>query len=116
MKTLSEVAILVGRVDRGELRSWVQRGWIRSRAMSATEPTFSEVDIARARLIRDLRQDLAVDEETIPLVLSLLDQIYALRRRMNALTGAIQEQPEDVRGALLQRLEAARRGADDPEA
>ena len=33
----------------------------------------------------------------MPLVLSLLDQVYALRRQMNALTGAIREQPEDVR-------------------
>jgi chaperone modulatory protein CbpM len=101
MKTLSEVTALIGRVDRVELRAWVQRGWIASREVVGAEPTFSEVDIARARLICDLHHDLAVDEETIPMVLSLLDQIYALRRQMTALTGAIQQQPEDVRQAIL---------------
>jgi chaperone modulatory protein CbpM len=40
----------------------------------------------------------------MPLVLSLLDQIYTLRRQMNALTGAIGQQPEDVRRAILSRL------------
>jgi chaperone modulatory protein CbpM len=45
----------------------------------------------------------------VPLVLSLLDQVYALRRQMNALTGAIREQPEDVRRAILDLLAERRR-------
>jgi chaperone modulatory protein CbpM len=50
-----------------------------------------------------------VEEETIPLVLSLLDQLYALRRQMNALTAAIREQPDDVRQAILDLLDRPRR-------
>jgi chaperone modulatory protein CbpM len=67
------------------------------------------LDPERAGFICDLRRDLAVEEETVPLVLSLLDQIYALRRQMNALAGAIGQQPEDVRAAILERLEQPRR-------
>ena len=78
MKTLSEVVLSVGRVDRLELRSWVERGWVVASREGETELHFSEIDVARVELICDLRHDMMVDEETLPLVLSLLDQVYAL--------------------------------------
>jgi chaperone modulatory protein CbpM len=64
-------------------------------------------------LICDLRHDLAVDEDTVPVVLSLLDQVYTLRRQLGALTDAVQQQPEDVRRAILALL-GARRGPGSP--
>ena len=107
MKTLSEVASMLDRVDRVEITHWVELGWV-APARRAPEPVFSELDVARLCLICDLRHDMAVEEETVPLVLSLLDQLYDLRRQLNALTGAIQRQPEDVRRAILgSHLEAA---------
>jgi chaperone modulatory protein CbpM len=109
MMTLSEVLTLVGRVDRVELTQWIEAGWVAPERRGAEDPTFSELDVARVCLICDLRHDLAVEEETIPLVLSLLDQIYALRRQMNALTAAIRQQPDDVRQAILDLLEQPRR-------
>ena len=104
MRTLSEVIVQLERIDRVELSGWIERGWIVPAERGSGEPAFSDLDLARARLICELRRDLAVEEETIPLVLSLLDQLYAMRRRMNALAAAIQEQPEDVRSAILQFL------------
>jgi chaperone modulatory protein CbpM len=109
MRTLSEVARLVGRIDRVELTQWVELGWVTPERQGRDEPAFSDLDIARVCLICDLRYDLAVEEETVPLVLSLLDQIYTLRRQMNALTGAIREQPEDVREAILDLLDQPHR-------
>jgi chaperone modulatory protein CbpM len=38
-------------------------------------PVLSDLNVARLCLICDLRHDLAVEEETMPLVLSLLGQI-----------------------------------------
>ena len=67
-----------------------------------------DLDVARVCLICDLRRDLAVEEETIPLVLSLLDQLYAMRRQMKALQGALQRQPDDARRALMDVLETSR--------
>jgi chaperone modulatory protein CbpM len=109
VRTLSEVVRLVGRVDRVELTQWVELGWVAPERRERDEPAFSDLDVARVCLICDLRYDLAVEEETVPLVLSLLDQIYTLRRQMNALTGAIRQQPEDVRQALLDLLGQPRR-------
>jgi chaperone modulatory protein CbpM len=109
MMTFSEVVVTVERVDRVELSRWVELGWVAPERREADEPVFSDLDVARVCLICDLVHDMAVDEETVPLVLSLLDQVYALRRQMNALTGAIQRQPEDVRRAILDFLEEPRR-------
>ena len=110
MRTLSEVVGLVGRIDRVELSHWVELGWITPERREREEPAFSDLDVARVCLICDLRHDLAVEEETMPLVLSLLDQIYTLRRQMNALAGALRQQPEDVRDAILDLLDQPRRG------
>jgi chaperone modulatory protein CbpM len=104
MRTLTEIALMLERVDRVELRAWVERGWVAPASRRGAEPLFSDLDIARICLICDLVHDLAVEEETIPLVLSLLDQVYALRRQINALTAAIREQPDDVRRRILDLL------------
>jgi chaperone modulatory protein CbpM len=109
MRRLSEVVRLVGRVDRVELTHWIELGWVAPERQTGPEPAFSDLDIARVCLICDLRHDLAVEEETMPLVLSLLDQVYTLRRQMNALTAALREQPEDVRQAILDLLDHPRR-------
>jgi chaperone modulatory protein CbpM len=109
MMTLSEVVTMVGRVDRVELTQWIEAGWVMPERPEPEEPRFSDLDIARVCLICDLRHDLAVEEETMPLVLSLLDQIYVLRRQVNALTAAIRQQPDDVRQAILDLLEQPRR-------
>jgi chaperone modulatory protein CbpM len=113
MRTLSEVVVVVGRIDRVELVSWVERGWVvpeRPALEPSAEPAFSDLDVARVCLICDLRHDLAVEEETVPLVLSLLDQLYAMRRQMSLLRGALEQQPEDVRRAIMELAEASRRG------
>jgi chaperone modulatory protein CbpM len=107
MKTLAQVVLAVERVERVELTAWVERGWVAPAGRQGAELLFSELDVARVCLICDLVKDLAVEEETVPLVLSLLDQVYTLRRELNALTAAIQRQPDDVRRAILDLLKSA---------
>jgi chaperone modulatory protein CbpM len=41
-----------------------------------------EVDIARLMLIRDLKSDFGVNDESIPIILHLVDQIHALQARV----------------------------------
>lgn len=86
-----------------EVQAWVERGWVRP---DGHEPdwVFQEIDIARVRLIRDFRREMAVPEETMPLVLSLLDQVYTLRGQMMAVARAVEGQPEAVRAAILAAL------------
>ena len=65
---------------------------------------FHEVDVARVELILDIRREFAVDEETLSLVLGLLDQVYSLRRQMRRLCGAIESQPSEIREAIRDAL------------
>jgi chaperone modulatory protein CbpM len=84
---LEAVVTIVPGVAAEEVQDWVARGWVLPRG-APPDWAFAEIDIARVRLIRDLRHDLGVEEETLPLVLSLLDQVYELRRRLRAIAAA----------------------------
>jgi chaperone modulatory protein CbpM len=86
-----------------ELRRWIEERWVRPQA-SGGGYLFHEVDVARVRLILELRHELAIDEEAMPVVLRLLDQVYALRRRLKAMRAALDAQPEELRQTLLAQL------------
>jgi chaperone modulatory protein CbpM len=93
-------------LDEAELRGWVARGWVRPAEQDGIY-VFAAVDLARVRLIRDLRADMEVAEETMPLVLSLLDQLYDQRRALQRLMRALEHQPDAVRQAVLEALGSA---------
>ena len=58
---------------------------------------FSEVDLARARLIRDLKVDLGVNDDGIAIVLHLLDQLHGLRRLLREMQAMeISDQAKDA--------------------
>lgn len=89
----------LGRITVAELRLWCEAGWV-APAQPAhpgeAGPVFDEADLARIRLVCELRDDLGLDEEAIPVVLSLVDQLYGLRRELRALARAVDQQPADV--------------------
>ena len=93
-----------------EVSLWIERRWLRAEAAPGGGWLLTEVDVARLTLLVELRITLELDEEAMPLVLSLLDQLYDARRALRSLTAAIEAQPEPVRRAVL---DAARRHARD---
>jgi chaperone modulatory protein CbpM len=97
---ISTVTALVPKLTQVELVSWVERGWVLPEAGDAGF-VFHEIDVARVRLIQDLRQSMDVAEDAMPLVLSLLDQVYELRASLKSLLRAVHEQPRDVQLAIL---------------
>jgi len=101
MKSLAAVATLFTDITTSEIQDWVARGWVHPEGVSPEEWVFAEIDVARIRLIRDLHIDLDVDEGALPLVLSLLDQIYDLRRTLKAMGHALESQPAEVRAAVF---------------
>ncbi|HQT76677.1 MAG TPA: chaperone modulator CbpM [Rhodopila sp.] len=103
MLRLTAVIALFPDLGEAELLGWVERGWVQAERQ---EPdwVFEDIDVARVRLIHDFRRTMDVSEETMPLVLSLLDQVYGLRAQMQALAQALEQQPDDVRAAILARL------------
>lgn len=71
-------------LDTQLLSAWIEAGWLRPHE-SASGPEYSDVDLARARLIADLRDDLGLNDEAVPVVLDLIDQIHGLRRLVREL-------------------------------
>ena len=89
--TLHHVCVTVGNLAEHELQGWVARDWVRPVLREADEPRFGAAEVARVRLILELRDAMAVGEDAMPVVLSLLDQLYDERRRMRRLCDAIRD-------------------------
>ena len=106
MITIEAVCVQVAGLDRAELELWIAEAWVRPGGAPGAWQ-FRPVDVARVRLIRELRHDLAVHADTLPLVLSLMDRLYDERRRLRRLRDVIeQETPAEQRSRLLAALVA----------
>jgi chaperone modulatory protein CbpM len=91
-------------LQRQDLERWILNEWVRPDG-DAGNYVFRDIDVARVRLIQELRDDMQVNEEALPIVLSLLDQLYDQRRRMRELTDALRRTaPDEVRRNLAQYL------------
>jgi chaperone modulatory protein CbpM len=104
MMQLTAVLALITDLEEPELIAWVERGWVRPE-QAGTGPIFHDIDIARVRLIRDLRVGMRIEDETIPVILSLLDQVYDLRAGLRAVLRAVDAQPAPVREAILAAID-----------
>lgn len=105
MMRLEAIVALFPDLETVEVTEWIERRWVQPEPGEGGGWVFHEIDVARVRLIYDLRRDLEVTEDTVPLVLSLLDQVYELRCRLKAMTEALETQPPELRAAVLKALE-----------
>ncbi|HEX6012805.1 MAG TPA: chaperone modulator CbpM [Geminicoccaceae bacterium] len=112
MKSLEEVLGELETVERAEVLAWVEASWVRPDP-DESGLRFAPVDVARLRLVRELRHDLAIDDEAMPVVLSLVDEMYALRRRLGALARALAETPAEVRTTVFTRCQVLMQASED---
>lgn len=68
-------------LDQETLEMWIEEEWLLPGG-TAGELAFSEADLARAKLILDLINDMGVNNEGVGIVLNLLDQMHSLRKAM----------------------------------
>src|ERR1700681_2167932 len=97
--------VVQSRLDVQVLEAWVEAGWLLPR-QDGGKRDFSEVDLARAQLIRDL-EHLGVNDEGVPVILDLVDQVHGLRRTLRDLLSAIHAQPEAMRRWIIADLRTA---------
>jgi chaperone modulatory protein CbpM len=95
-------------VSEREVGWWIEQNWVLP-VEEEGEVLFDEVDRARIQLIVELRRDLEVNDEAIPVVLRLLDQVYGLRRTLDELRQGIMSLSEDARDELEATLEQIRK-------
>lgn len=70
---------------------WIEQHWLIPEP-SAAGPTFSDREIARARLILDLRSTFRVNDEGIDVILHLVDQIHGLRDALTQMRDGLSQE------------------------
>jgi len=90
-------------LDRRELVAWVENRWVLPERRDRTW-IFHDVDVARVELILEIRQEFAIEDDALSLVLGLLDQVYDLRRQLGRLCDALAVQPPEIRTAVKHAL------------
>ncbi|NIA70140.1 hypothetical protein HBA54_16155 [Pelagibius litoralis] len=99
-------------IGASELHSWIDQNWVLP-TRQQDSIVFDDADVARVRLIAELRSDMGVNDDAIPVVLRLLDQIYSLRRALSDLNEAISGLPEEVQDQLREKLGSRDDDADE---
>lgn len=79
-------------LDQETLEVWIEEEWLVP-SETPDEPAFSEADLARAKLIRDLTYDMGVNNEGVGVILNLLDQVHSLRKAMADMLPSMRELP-----------------------
>jgi chaperone modulatory protein CbpM len=78
--TLSEVSSLTG-LSITLIDTWIEREWISPIAAE----TLDHEDVARLRLIHELQDDFGANEDAIPLILHLMDQLCHIKAQLHRL-------------------------------
>ena len=106
MKTLQEILVLTEvSVEKSVIEEWIEAGWLKPISQNRVY-YFEEIDVARIQLIYDLHYRMMIEPDTMPLVLSLLDQLYGTRARLSKLAKAIEQQPDHVKADIFTLLKA----------
>jgi chaperone modulatory protein CbpM len=94
------------RLNTESLDAWIAAGWLAPHHDQGV-PWFAEIDVARARMIQDLKSDLGINDDGVDVVLDLVDQIHGLRRTLRHLMLSIHAQPDRVRQRIVAELRFA---------
>jgi chaperone modulatory protein CbpM len=91
-------------LERQDLERWIGNAWVRPDGGPGGYQ-FHDIDVARVRLIHELHSDMRINDDALPIVLSLLDQLYDLRRRMRDLSNALDHPAhQELRSGLVAHL------------
>jgi chaperone modulatory protein CbpM len=105
MITVEALFVEIHGLQRHDLERWISNAWVRPDG-DPEHYLFREIDVARIRLIMELRENLEIEEPALPTVLSLLDQLYDMRRRLRGLNAALEATlPPEIRQSLLEKLD-----------
>jgi chaperone modulatory protein CbpM len=90
-------------LERQVLMTWIEEGVV---APQRDEEgyLFDPVDESRVALACDLHYRMGLDHPSLPVIMSLIDQLHDARHHLRALAGAVAAQPEAVRLEITRRL------------
>lgn len=103
MISVDDLVEAISTLQRSDLEAWIREDLVSPREEAGTL-IFTDIEYARVRLICTLHYELEIDVETLPVVLSLVDQLYDTRQRLLSLTAAVAVQEKDVQEAIIGAL------------
>ena len=90
-------------LEQHVLLAWIEEGVIAPQRDEAGY-LFDRVDESRVALACDLHYRMGLDHASLPVILSLIDQLHDTRHHLRTLTRAVAEQPEDVQQEITRRV------------
>jgi chaperone modulatory protein CbpM len=100
MMRIEDLVAAISELQRSDIDAWIREELITPRQDAGTL-YFSDMDCARVRLICTLHYELEIDMDALPVVLSLLDQLYDTRQRLLSLTASVAAQDKAVQEAII---------------
>jgi len=90
-------------LERQVLLIWIEEGVIAPHRDDQGY-LFDRVDESRVALACDLHYRMGLDHASLPVILSLIDQLHDARRHLRKLTRAVAEQPDAVQRQITRHL------------
>jgi chaperone modulatory protein CbpM len=100
---VDDLVAAIAALQRSDLEAWIEQQFVVPREEGGAL-VFTDQDCARIRLICTLHYDLEIDADTLPVVMSLVDQLYDTRQRLLSLTAAVATQDKAVQAAIMAAL------------
>ena len=115
MIAIDDLLTTIPTLQRSDLERWIQDELVAPQ-QAAGPLSFSDMECARVRLICTLTYELEIDSGALPVVLSLLDQLYDTRQRLLSLTRAVTLQDKTIQAAITAAISRGGNlaGADQP--
>jgi chaperone modulatory protein CbpM len=100
MMRVDDLVAAISSLQRSDLEAWVREELVVPR-QEAGSLLFTDMDCARVRLICTLHYELEIDADTLPVVMSLVEQLHDTRERLLSLAAAVAVQDKEVQTAIL---------------
>jgi chaperone modulatory protein CbpM len=100
MMGIDDLVEAISALQRSDLESWMREELVTPRDQAGV-PFFTDMECARVRLICTLHYELEIESETLPVVLSLVDQLYKTRERLFSLIDAVTMQEKEVQAEII---------------
>ena len=108
MMGIDDLVEAIAALQRSDLEAWIREELVTPRDQAGA-PFFTDMESARVRLICTLHYELEIEAETLPVVLSLIDQLYDTRERLFSLIDAVTMQDKHVQAEIIAAMSRDKR-------
>ena len=108
MMAIDDLLAAISTLQGSDLERWISEELV-APEQRAGSLFFSEMECARVRLICTLTYELDIDSGALPVVLSLVDELYDTRQRLLSLTRAVTVQDKAIQAAIIAAMAPSER-------